>query len=119
MKVIIATQEPHLRAPVAARFETAPYYLAVDTLAGRATVFPHPVQYQVACSPAALVQRLRTFAPATVVAGSFTAEAHDAAATLRIALHVARGRAGDVADCCVGAGVPGLMSRYSPAQHAG
>lgn len=119
MKVVVATQEPHLRAPVAARFEAAPYYLAVDTLAGRTTVFPHPVQYQVACSPAALVQRLRTFAPATVVAGSFTAEAHDAAAILRIALHMAHGRAGDVVDRCAGAGTMGLITRRPPAQYAG
>lgn len=119
MKVVVATHEPHLWAPVAPSFEAAPYYLALDTLAGRTTVFPHPVQYQVACSPAELVQRLRTFTPAAVVAGSFTVEAHDAAAVLRIALQVAHGRAGDAVDRCAGSGLPGLMNCSPAAQYVG
>ena len=110
MKVIVATQEPHLRGPIAPQFEAAPYYLAVDTLTCRTTVFPHPVQYQVECSPAGLVQRLRTFAPVAVVAGSFTAEVHQAASALRIELKVAHGRAGDAVDRCAGASLPGCRS---------
>jgi hypothetical protein len=104
MIVIIAAQEPHLRGPVAPRFEAAPYYLAVDTLACRTTVFLHPVQYEVACSPASLVQRLRRFAPEAVVAGSFPAEVEQAAAALRICLKVVRGRAADAVQQCLGGG---------------
>lgn len=74
MEVIVATEEPHLRGPVAREFEVAPYYLAVDTLAGRTTLFVHPAQFQVAVTPEELVHRLRAFAPEAVVAGSFSAD---------------------------------------------
>lgn len=107
MKIVVAGQEPHLRGPVAPEFEVAPYYLAVDTLAGRTTLFLHPVQFQVAYTPAGLVQRLRTFAPEAVVAGRFSAEVHQAASALQIELVVARGRAADAVDQCAGSGLPG------------
>ena len=106
MKVIVATKEPHLRGAIAPEFEVAPYYLAVDTLDGRTTLFPHPVQFQVAMTPAELVQRLRAFAPAAVVAGSFSSEVHQAASALQIELLVAHGRAADAVDRCLGSGLP-------------
>jgi len=107
MKVIVATHEPHLRGSVAPEFEVAPYYLAVDTLAGRTTLFLHPVQFQVAYTPAGLVQRLRAFAPDAVIAGSFSAEVHQAASFLQIELRVAHGHAADAVDQCAGASLPG------------
>ncbi len=106
MKVIIATQEPHLRGSIAPEFEAAPYYLAVDTLAGHTALFLHPAQFQVAYTPAGLVQRLRTFAPDAVVAGSFSAEVRRAASTLNLALLVAHGRAAEAVDRCEGAAPP-------------
>jgi len=106
MKVIVAVQEPHLRGPVAPKFEGAPYYLAVDTHADRTTLFLHPAQFQVAFTPAGLVRRLRDFAPQTVVAGSFSAEAQQAASELQIEVLVAHGRAADVVNRCAGASVP-------------
>ncbi len=107
MKVVVAVQEPYLRGPIAPEFEVAPYYLAVDTLAGRTTLFLHPVQFQVAYTPAGLVQRLRDFAPEAVVAGSFSLEVHQVASTLQIELLVAHGRAADAVDLCAGTSLPG------------
>ena len=103
MKLVVAAQEPHLRSPVAPQFETAPYFLLVDTLTCRARVFPNPVQYQVECSPTGLVHRLKPFAPELVMAGSFCPEAHKAALALRIPLQHVSGCASDAVDQCLAA----------------
>jgi predicted Fe-Mo cluster-binding NifX family protein len=107
MKVVVAVLEPHLRGAIAPKFEGAPYYVAVDTQAGRTTLFLHPAQFQIACTPAGLFQRLRPFAPEAVVAGGFSAEAQQAASALQIELMVAHGRAAEAVDRCAGAGLPG------------
>lgn len=107
MKVIVATNEPHLRGSVAPEFEFAPYYVAVDTLGGGTTLFLHPAQFQVAVTPEGLVRRLQAFAPEAVVAGSFSAKVHAVASDLRIELLVARGRAADAVDRFAGFALAG------------
>jgi predicted Fe-Mo cluster-binding NifX family protein len=98
MKIVVATRESNLLGQVAPQFESAPYFLIVDTHSGRAVIFPNPVQYQAVCSPNGLVSRLYRFGPEAIIAGSFSAEVHKAALAHRILLQQALGPAGDAVD---------------------
>jgi predicted Fe-Mo cluster-binding NifX family protein len=98
MKIVVATLGSNLLGLVAPQFESAPYFLIVDTHSARAIVFPNPVQYQAVCSPKGLVARLCQFAPDAIIAGSFSAEVRQAALAHRILVQHALGPAGDAVD---------------------
>jgi len=100
MTIIVATQMPHWESQIAPRFETAPYYLVLDLARKRTVVFPHPVQFQVSCSPEVLIQRLGQYAPQVILAGAFSVRTCDAAGALGITLQDAQGRASIALENC-------------------
>ncbi len=110
MKVIVATEEPHFQALITPHFETAPFYVAFDTHTGRATLVPHPLQYQVECPPEGLLQRLAQYSPDVVLAGAFSPEVRRAASALQLALRATRSYAADVLAPGTGLPVPGCWN---------
>lgn len=105
MKIVIASQDAFLRGDIAPRFETAPYYLAVDTRSGRNRLFLHPAQFEAAFTPSGLLRMLGPFAPDAIVAGGFSEEVQRAACGLDIELRERHGRAIDAVTCASAAWV--------------
>ena len=101
MNIVIATLGPYLRSSIARQLELGPYYLIVDTHAGKMNVFPHPVPFQAECSPTGLLEHLLRFEPEVILAGSFSTEVRQALLDQRILLRQANGRACDALDYCV------------------
>ena len=102
MKIAIAILRPHLNGVIAAGFESAPYYLLVDTATGCTITFPHPVQFQSSCSAERLVNHLLRSGAELILAGGFSDGVRAAARALQITLKEAHGRAGDAVVQCPG-----------------